>query len=266
MKNLLTLKDFSLTFCSDQEIGGNSQILRSINLTIEQGKTHALVGESGSGKSVTAMSILRLLEDVATVQTAGQILFNGRDLLQLNKEEIRAVRGNDIAMIFQEPMTSLNPVYTIGQQLTEPLLRHRALSKEAARQEAISLLEKTGIPDSKHRLKSYPHQLSGGQRQRVMIAMALACRPALLIADEPTTALDVTIQAQILELINDLQQEFNMAVLLITHDLPLVRKVADRVSIMHQGQIVEQNQTERLFQHPQQDYTCKLLHAIPRFH
>jgi ABC-type microcin C transport system duplicated ATPase subunit YejF len=266
MKNLLTLKDFSLTFCSDQEIGGNSQILHSINLTIEQGKTHALVGESGSGKSVTAMSILRLLEDVATVQTEGQILFNGRDLLQLNKEEIRAVRGNDIAMIFQEPMTSLNPVYTIGQQLTEPLLRHRALSKEAARQEAISLLEKTGIPDSKHRLKSYPHQLSGGQRQRVMIAMALACRPALLIADEPTTALDVTIQAQILELINDLQQEFNMAVLLITHDLPLVRKVADRVSIMHQGQIVEQNQTERLFQHPQQDYTCKLLHAIPSFH
>ncbi|CAK8711335.1 nickel import ATP-binding protein NikD [Candidatus Electrothrix laxa] len=262
----MTIENLSLTFCSDQEIGGNSQILHNINLTLEQGKTHALVGESGSGKSVTAMSILRLLEDVSTVHTEGRILFNGQDLLQLSRKDIRAVRGNDIAMIFQEPMTSLNPVYTIGQQLTEPLIRHRQLTKEEAAQEAVSLLERTGIPDPKNRLRSYPHQLSGGQRQRVMIAMALACRPALLIADEPTTALDVTIQAQILELIKDLQNEFNMAVLLITHDLPLVRKVADTVSIMHQGRIVEQNQTEALFTDPQQDYTRKLLNAIPRFH
>ncbi|MCI5211067.1 MAG: ABC transporter ATP-binding protein, partial [Candidatus Electrothrix sp. ATG2] len=246
MDTLLTIDNLSLTFCSDQEIGGNSQILHNINLHIEQGKTHALVGESGSGKSVTAMSLLRLLEDVSTIQTEGQIIFKGRDLLQLSRKDIRAVRGNDIAMIFQEPMTSLNPVCTIGKQLTEPLLRHRKLTKEEAKREAISLLERTGIPAPEHRLRSYPHQLSGGQRQRVMIAMALACRPALLIADEPTTALDVTIQAQILELIKDLQKEFNMAVLLITHDLPLVRKTADRVSIMHQGRIVEQNRTEAL--------------------
>ncbi|MCI5138486.1 MAG: ABC transporter ATP-binding protein, partial [Candidatus Electrothrix sp. AR1] len=218
------------------------------------------------GKSVTAMSVLRLLEDVSTVRTEGRILFNGRNLLQLSRKDIQAVRGNDIAMIFQEPMTSLNPVYTIGKQLTEPLIRHRQQTKEEAEQEAINLLERTGIPDPEQRLQSYPHQLSGGQRQRVMIAMALACRPALLIADEPTTALDVTIQAQILELIKDLQKEFNMAVLLITHDLPLVRKVADTVSIMHQGRIVEQNRTEALFKDPQQDYTRKLLDAIPRFH
>ncbi|CAK8719182.1 nickel import ATP-binding protein NikD [Candidatus Electrothrix aarhusensis] len=266
MDTLLTIDNLSLTFCSDQEIGGDSQILHDINLTLEQGKTHALVGESGSGKSVTAMSILRLLEDVSTVRTEGRILFNGQDLLQLSRKDIRAVRGNDIAMIFQEPMTSLNPVYTIGKQLTEPLIRHRKMAKEKAEQEAITLLERTGIPDPEQRLQSYPHQLSGGQRQRVMIAMALACRPALLIADEPTTALDVTIQAQILELIKDLQKEFNMAVLLITHDLPLVRKVADTVSIMHQGRIVEQNRTEALFKDPQQDYTRKLLNAIPRFH
>ncbi|WP_446009355.1 ABC transporter ATP-binding protein [Candidatus Electrothrix sp.] len=266
MDPLLFIENLSLTFCSDQEIGGNSQILFDINLTIEQGKTHALVGESGSGKSVTAMSILRLLEDVSTVQTKGRILFKDQDLLQLSRKEIRAVRGNDIAMIFQEPMTSLNPVYPIGKQLTEPLIRHRKLSKEEAEHEAISLLERTGIPDPAHRLRSYPHQLSGGQRQRVMIAMALACRPALLIADEPTTALDVTIQAQIIDLIKALQQEFNMAVLLITHDLPLVRKAADTVSIMNKGRIVEQNRTEILFKNPQQDYTKKLLNAIPRFH
>ncbi len=204
MDTLLTLDNFSLTFCSDQEIGGDSRILHDINLHIEQGKTHALVGESGSGKSVTAMSVLRLLEDVSTVHTEGRILFNGQDLLQLSRKDIQAVRGNNIAMIFQEPMTSLNPVYTIGKQLTEPLIRHRQLTKEEAEQEAINLLKRTGIPDPEQRLQSYSHQLSGGQRQRVMIAMALACRPALLIADEPTTALDVTIQAQILELIKDL--------------------------------------------------------------
>lgn len=266
MDTLLTIENLSLTFCSDQEIGGDSQILHDINLTIEPGKTHALVGESGSGKSVTAMSVLRLLEDVSTVRAEGRILFNGRDLLQLNRKEIRAVRGNDIAMIFQEPMTSLNPVYTIGKQLTEPLIRHRNLTKEEAAQEAVTLLERTRISDPAQRLKSYPHQLSGGQRQRVMIAMALACRPALLIADEPTTALDVTIQAQILELIKDLQKEFNMAVLLITHDLPLVRKTADTVSIMYQGRIIEQSPTESLFSNPQQDYTRKLLNAIPRVH
>jgi ABC-type microcin C transport system duplicated ATPase subunit YejF len=213
---------------------------------------------------VAALSILRLLEDVSVVRTGGRILFQGRDLLCLGRKDIRAVRGNQIAMIFQEPMTSLNPVLTIGSQVIEPLLLHRQMTKEEARQEAINLLARTGIQEPESRLNAYPHQLSGGQRQRVMIAMALACRPALLIADEPTTALDVTIQAQILELIRDLQHEFQMAVLLITHDLPLVRKVADTVSIMYQGRIVEQGQAAAIFSAPQQDYTRKLLAAVPQ--
>ncbi|MCI5221265.1 MAG: ABC transporter ATP-binding protein [Candidatus Electrothrix sp. AR4] len=263
MDNLLTIDNFSLTFCSDQEIGGDTPVLHDITLTVEQGKTHALVGESGSGKSVTAMSILRLLEDIATVQTKGCIFFKGQDILCLDKRAVRTVRGNDIAMIFQEPMTSLNPVYTIGKQLIEPLMLHQNMSKEKAGKTAVRLLRRTGIRDPEHRINSYPYQLSGGQRQRVMIAMALACRPALLIADEPTTALDVTIQAQILDLIRDIQQEFNMAVLLITHDLPMVQKAADVVSIMHQGRIVEQNSTKKLFANPEKDYTRKLLNAIP---
>ncbi len=264
MDNLLTIDNLSLTFRSDQEIGGDAPVLHDINLTIAQGETHALVGESGSGKSVTAMSIIRLLEDVASVRTTGRILFKGRDMLRLDKKEVRAVRGNDIAMIFQEPMTSLNPVYSIGRQLVEPLMLHRKMSQKEAEKTAVSLLARTGIREPESRIKSYAHQLSGGQRQRVMIAMALACRPSLLIADEPTTALDVTIQAQILDLIRDIQVEFNMAVLLITHDLPMVRKAADTVSIMHQGKIVEQNSTEGLFAAPEKDYTRKLLNAIPQ--
>jgi ABC-type microcin C transport system duplicated ATPase subunit YejF len=263
MNTLLKIENLSLTFCSDQEIGGDSQVLFDVNLTIEQGKTHALVGESGSGKSVTAMSILRLLEDVATVRTSGRILFQDQDMLLLSSKEIRAIRGNDIAMIFQEPMTSLNPVYTIGNQLVEPLMLHRNMSRDEAEKQAIALLKRTGIKEPEYRINSYPYQLSGGQRQRVMIAMALACRPKLLIADEPTTALDVTIQAQILELIKDIQQEFNMAVLLITHDLPMVQKAADTVSIMHQGKIVEQNSSRELFAHPREEYTRHLLAAVP---
>jgi ABC-type microcin C transport system duplicated ATPase subunit YejF len=264
MKPLLAINQLCLSFLADQELGGDTEVLHGISLSIEAGKTHALVGESGSGKSVAALSILRLLEDVSMVRTQGQILFQDRDLLQVSKREIRAVRGNEIAMIFQEPMTSLNPVHAIGSQLMEPLLLHRQMSAAEARQEAVSLLARTGIQEPENRLKAYPHQLSGGQRQRVMIAMALACRPALLIADEPTTALDVTIQAQIIELIKDLQQEFQMAVLLITHDLPLVRQAADTVSIMHQGRIVEQGGTEAIFAAPKQDYTRKLLKAIPQ--
>jgi ABC-type microcin C transport system duplicated ATPase subunit YejF len=263
MDELLKIDNLSLTFCSDREIGGDTQVLHNISLTIEQGRTHALVGESGSGKSVTAMSILRLLEDVATVRCTGRILFQGQDMLQLNTKEVRTIRGNDIAMIFQEPMTSLNPVYTIGNQLIEPLMLHRGMAKEEARDKAVSLLTRTGIKNPEDRINSFPYQLSGGQRQRVMIAMALACRPALLIADEPTTALDVTIQAQILDLIRDLQEEFQMAVLLITHDLPMVQKAADTVSIMHRGRIVEQNSTEALFADPGEAYTRHLLNAVP---
>lgn len=263
MSTLLNFEDFSLHFCSDSALGGESQVLHGINLCIEEGKTHALVGESGSGKSVAAMSILRLLEDMTRVRSSGKIIFQGKDLMQMKPQEIRAVRGNKIAMIFQEPMTSLNPVHTIGNQLMEPLLLHRRMSKEAARQEAIHLLARTGIQEPENRITAYPYQLSGGQRQRVMIAMALACRPSLLIADEPTTALDVTIQAQILDLIQELQQEFKMALLLITHDLPLVKKVADQVSIMYQGRIVEHKNTQALFAQPQEAYTKKLLMAVP---
>ncbi len=239
------------------------QVLHSVALTIHQAETVALVGESGSGKSVTALSILRLLEQSSRIRYRGRILFAGIDLLSLTLKEIRAFRGNRIAMIFQEPMTSLNPVYPIGKQLIEPLLLHRSMTPAEARKEAIRLLERTGIEEASERLQVFPHQLSGGQRQRVMIAMALACRPALLIADEPTTALDVTIQAQILELIRDLQKEYEMAVLLITHDLAMVRKMATAISIMKDGRIVEQGTTERIFSAAEAPYTRRLLASVP---
>ncbi len=265
MKPLLTIDNLSLNFLTDQEPDGVIEVLHEISLQIEQGKTHALVGESGSGKSVTAMAVLRLLEEVSRVKTSGKIFFDGLDLLQIqNMQEIRSIRGNDIAMIFQEPMTSLNPVYTIGNQLLEPLLLHRNMSKAEAWDQGIQLLLRCGIKDPQYRMNAYPHQLSGGQRQRVMIAMALACRPKLLIADEPTTALDVTIQQQILELIIDIQQEYQMAVLLITHDLPMVRQIAESVSIMHQGRIVEQGTTEEIFRNPRDSYTIHLLKSLPK--
>ena len=260
---LLSIHNLSLSFLSDRNQDGADKVLNDVSLTIHPASTHALVGESGSGKSVTAMSILRLLEDVSRVRTTGRIMFRDRNMLSLNKDELLDVRGNQIAMIFQEPMTSLNPVYTIGNQLLEPLMQHQGLSQSEAEAKAIQLLERTGITQPEYRINSYPHQLSGGQRQRVIIAMALACRPYLLIADEPTTALDVTIQAQILALIKDLQEEYNMAVLLITHDLPMVRKIADTVSIMHQGKIVEQGQTATIFASPQHEYTRHLLSAVP---
>jgi len=260
---LLRISDLSLAFINDQNPEGKERVLNDINLEIFPATTHALVGESGSGKSVTALSILRLLEDISQVRTKGRITYNGRDMLTLNKNELLRVRGNQISMIFQEPMTSLNPVYTIGNQLQEPLMLHQGLDRNEARERSIQLLDRTGIPHPEGRIDSYPHQLSGGQRQRVMIAMALACRPSLLIADEPTTALDVTIQAQILDLIQDLQKEYKMAVLLITHDLPMVQKIAETVSIMHQGKIVEQGQTKAIFQQPAAEYTKHLLSSLP---
>jgi ABC-type microcin C transport system duplicated ATPase subunit YejF len=262
MTPLLTIDNFSLTFLDAE--GGRSPVLDNISLRIEEGATHALVGESGSGKSVTALSILRLLEETNQVMSTGSIVFEDRELTTLNKLEIRAIRGNRIAMIFQEPMTSLNPVYTIGNQLMEPLLLHQSLDKDEAHQRALQLLERTGIDNPEYRINCYPHQLSGGQRQRVIIAMALACRPKLLIADEPTTALDVTIQDQILLLIRDIQQEYGMSVLLITHDLPMVRKIADTVSIMHGGRFVEQGTVTDIFTRPQEDYTRHLLASVPQ--
>ncbi len=262
MASLLTIDHFNLTFLGAE--GDRSPVLHDISLHIAPGETHALVGESGSGKSVTALSILRLLEETNQVHASGSIVFEGQELTTLDKQAIRAIRGNRIAMIFQEPMTSLNPVYTIGNQLIEPLLLHQGLSKAEAAAQALYLLERTGIDNPEYRINCYPHQLSGGQRQRVIIAMALACRPTLLIADEPTTALDVTIQEQILRLIKDIQAEYAMSVLLITHDLPMVQKIADTVSIMHRGRIVEQGAVSEIFSTPREAYTRHLLAAVPQ--
>ncbi len=263
MPSLLTIDNFSLRFPARDRRGEPVQVLDGVNLRIEAGRTHALVGESGSGKSVTALSILRLIEDTTEVESSGSIVFDGQELTSLTRDGIRAIRGNRIAMIFQEPMTSLNPVYPIGSQLIEPLVLHQGMTSEQASARALQLLERTGIEDPDYRIRCYPHQLSGGQRQRVIIAMALACRPSLLIADEPTTALDVTIQAQILALIRDIQHEYGMAVLLITHDLPMVRKIADTVSIMHRGRVIEDGPLAEIFARPKQDYTRRLLAAIP---
>lgn len=259
---LLTLDKFHLSFLGAG--GETTPVLHDINLSIEQGCTHALVGESGSGKSVTALSILRLLEETSTIRSSGSIRFEDQEITSLEKQAIRNLRGNRIAMIFQEPMTSLNPVYTIGNQLMEPLQLHQHMGKAEAYTQALQLLARTGIDNPEYRINCYPHQLSGGQRQRVIIAMALACRPTLLIADEPTTALDVTIQEQILRLIKDIQAEYGMSVLLITHDLPMVQKIADTVSIMHQGRIVEQGTVREIFAHPRQEYTRHLLAAVPQ--
>jgi microcin C transport system ATP-binding protein len=264
-KNLLTIDDLSAWFSVDTGSGEvvEEQVLHSVSLTVNESETVALVGESGSGKSVTALSILRLLEESNRIRYQGSIHFTGKDLLALSRRKIRSFRGNRIAMIFQEPMTSLNPVYTIGNQLIEPLVLHRSMRAAEAKKEAIRLLERTGIEEPADRFNVFPHQLSGGQRQRVMIAMALACRPSLLIADEPTTALDVTIQAQILDLIRDLQKEYEMAVLLITHDLAMVRKMATNISIMKDGRIVEQGPTDKIFHAADAPYTRKLLASVP---
>ena len=262
---LLEIDRLNAWFSLEASTGGTYQehVLQDVSLSMHAGETVALVGESGSGKSVTALSILRLLEESSPIRYTGSIRFDGINLFSLTPKEIRSFRGNRIAMIFQEPMTSLNPVYPVGHQLIEPLLLHRSMSPAEAKVEAVRLLERTGIEDPAQRLNVFPHQLSGGQRQRVMIAMALACRPDLLIADEPTTALDVTIQAQILELIKDIQLEYEMAVLLITHDLAMVRKMATNTYIMKDGKIVEHGTTERIFSSPEDPYTCHLLASVP---
>lgn len=265
MTTLLEINNLNTWFNSDSIEGElvADQVLFDISLSISEGETCALVGESGSGKSVTALSILRLLEDSSRVTNSGSIRFEGHEIFELLPKEIRAIRGNQIAMIFQEPMSSLNPLYSIGNQLIEPLMLHQAMDRKEAEQEAIGLLDRTGIEHPKERMQAFPHQLSGGQRQRVIIAMALACRPTLLIADEPTTALDVTIQAQILDLIQDIQKEMGMAVLLITHDLPMVRRIADTVHIMKKGRIVERGPTQQIFDAPADPYTIHLMSSIP---
>ena len=260
---LLAVRDLSIAFG-----GGERQVLAvdRISFNIKKGETLALVGESGSGKSATALSIMKLLPYPAASHPSGQVMFKGQDLLSLSERDIREIRGADITIIFQEPMTSLNPLHTIEQQLAEILVLHRGMTGEPARARIVELLTQVGIPDPTTRLKAYPHQLSGGQRQRVMIAMALANEPDLLIADEPTTALDVTVQAQILKLLKDLQARLGMAMLFITHDLGIVRKIADRVCVMKDGKIVEENSVGEIFKSPQHSYTRALLAAEPRPH
>lgn len=234
-----------------------------VSLKLAKGKTIGIVGESGSGKSITALSILRLLDKPGKIM-GGEINFKEKDLTEASNKDIRDIRGNEVSMIFQEPMTSLNPVYTIGQQIRETLKVHEGLGKENGTKRGIELLELVGIPAPEERIKQYPHELSGGMRQRVMIAMALACKPELLIADEPTTALDVTIQAQILDLINNLQEEFSMSVIMITHDLGIVAETCDNVAVMYGGKVVEYQDVKSLFKKPKHPYTVGLLNSIPR--
>jgi len=258
---LLSVRELSVCF---RQGGRDNLCVDRVSFDIKRGETVALVGESGSGKSVTALSIMKLLPYPACHHPNGAIAFKSQELLHLPEREIRDVRGNDITIIFQEPMTSLNPLHTIEKQLREILLLHKGLTGKAARNRIIELLTQVGIPDPEGRLASYPHQMSGGQRQRVMIAMALANEPDLLIADEPTTALDVTVQAQILKLLKDLQARLGMAILFITHDLGIVRKIADRVCVMKQGKIVEQGSVEQVFRAPEHPYTRALLGAQPK--
>ncbi len=260
---LLQIRDLSVSFHTP---GGVVEAVRNVSLDIDRGETVGLVGESGSGKSVTALSILQLLPYPVARHPGGSIRFLGQELLGAPEPVLRKVRGNRIAMIFQEPMTSLNPLHTIEKQINEVLFVHKALGREAARARTLELLHLVGLPEAERRLDAYPHQLSGGQRQRVMIAMALANEPDLLIADEPTTALDVTIQAQILKLLRDLQAKFGMAMLLITHDLGIVRRTATRVCVMTQGEIVESGPTAELFDRPRHAYTQRLLAAEPKGH
>jgi oligopeptide/dipeptide ABC transporter ATP-binding protein len=260
-ENLLEVRDLRTYFYTEEGVG---KAVDGVSFALERGGTLGLVGESGCGKSVSALSIMRLISEPPGRIESGQILFKGRDLLTLSEEEMCQVRGDDVAMIFQEPMTSLNPVLTCGFQIAEAVVLHQGVSKAEARNRAIEMLKLVGIPASEQRIDEYPHQLSGGMRQRVMIAIALSCNPDLLIADEPTTALDVTIQAQILELLEKLQEELQMAILMITHDLGVIAEVADHVAVMYAGQIVEYATTMELFAQPQHPYTRGLMRSIPR--
>ena len=259
--SLLEVSGLTVRFASQGRI---VHAVEDVSFTLDAGETLGVVGESGSGKSVTAMALMRLVQIPPGRIVAGRILFEGRDLLAMEPGEIRKVRGREIAMIFQDPMTSLNPVLTIGRQLTEVLEVHLGLDPQRARGQAVDLLKLVGIPEAERRLDDFPHHFSGGMRQRVMIAMAVACRPKLLIADEPTTALDVTVQAQILEILANLQREFGMALLLITHDLGVVAGLADRIAVMYGGRIVEEGPTDALFADPRMPYTIGLLGSIPR--
>lgn len=261
-KPLLTLQDLTAQLRTPQGVGN---VVDGVSFAIQKGETLGLVGESGCGKSMTSLSLLRLVPEPAVRITSGKIVFQGDDLLSLDDAAMRTIRGNRIAMIFQEPMTALNPVFTVGEQIAEVLRLHKRMNRRDAWDGAVEMMERVKIPAAAQRSLEYPHQLSGGMRQRIVIAMALACDPDLLIADEPTTALDVTVQAQILTLMKELQERQGTAILLITHDLGVIAETADRVAVMYAGQIVEEAPVKELFAHPKHPYTQGLLKAIPRF-
>lgn len=260
---VLEVRDLKTVF---QTRSGEVHAVNSVSFEVKPGELLGVVGESGSGKSVTMMSLIGLLPSPPADVKEGEVLLDGLDLLKTDINTLRDIRGGKIGFVFQDPMTSLNPVFSVGFQIMEPLRKHMNLSKPAARKRAVELLELVGIPDAARRLKDYPHQFSGGMRQRVMIAIALACDPKVLIADEPTTALDVTIQAQILELVKDLRQKLGMAIVWITHDLGVIAGIADRVMVMYGGQVVEQAPVKELFSNPQHPYTRALLETIPKVH
>lgn len=259
MEKLLEVKNLCVNFGT---YGGEVKAVRGVTFDLHKGETLAIVGESGSGKSVACKTIMRILSSNGYIKD-GQILFDGKDLTKISEKDMEKVRGKDIAMIFQDPMTSLNPTMTIGKQIMEPIIKHQGFSKEDARKRAIELIELVGISDAEKRFKQYPHQFSGGMRQRIVIAISLACNPKVLIADEPTTALDVTIQAQILELIKDLQEKTGVAVIFITHDLGVVANMADRVAVMYSGKIIEYGTSDDIFYDPKHPYTWGLLGSMP---
>jgi oligopeptide/dipeptide ABC transporter ATP-binding protein len=260
-KELLKVSNLKTYFFTHE---GIVKAVDNVNFSVNQGETLGIVGESGSGKSVTALSIMRLIPQPPGKIVSGEIVFEGKNLCTLSEKEMRKIRGRKISMIFQEPMTSLDPVFTIGHEIVETILLHQNVAKKEATERAIQMLEVVGIPDAYRRMKNYPHELSGGMRQRIMIAMALSCNPALLIADEPTTALDVTIQAQILRLMNDLKKKFNTAVLMITHDLGVISEMCDYVAVMYAGHIVEYTDIYTIFEKPMHPYTKGLSKSIPR--
>lgn len=260
-ENLIEVKNLKTYFFTD---GGVVKSVDDVSFTVESGKTLGVVGESGCGKSITSLSIMQLVETPPGRIVGGEILYNGENLLEKNKDEMRKIRGGEIAMIFQEPMTSLNPVFTVGQQIMEALMIHTDMDKAKAKERAIEMLKLVKIPMPEKRFNEYPHQLSGGMRQRVMIAMALSCNPKLLICDEPTTALDVTIQAQILDLINELKEKLGTSIMMITHDLGVIAEVADDVMVMYAGKIVEYGTADQIFETPMHPYTHGLMNCIPK--
>ena len=262
MEKLLDVNNLRVSF---NTYAGEVKAVRGVSFELNEGETLAFVGESGCGKTVTAKAIMRLLQKpFAEIKEGSQVVYRGQDVLKMSKKELQSYRGDEVSMIFPDPMTSLNPTMTVGKQIMESLILHRGLDKKAAREEAINMLKLVKIPDAEKRVDAYPHEMSGGMRQRVMIAIALSCNPALLIADEPTTALDVTIQAQIMELLGELKKELNTAIILVTHDLGVVADFADRIQVMYAGQVIERGTVREIFHHAKHPYTWALLSSVPR--